>query len=60
MKYIPDQPFRTPQGDVITAKALVAIHGTQHLQCYESKDKHDPETLTPMTPEEYEAYLDNE
>lgn len=53
-------PYRTANGDVITAKALVTISGKQHMECYENNEKHNPETLTQMTPEEYQAYMDND
>jgi len=53
-------PYRTANGDVITAKALVTVHGTQHLECYENSDKHNPETITPITPEEYQVYMEND
>lgn len=58
--FIPEQPFRTLTGDVITMKALVTINGVSHVESHQDNSKHYIETLTPMTAEQYEAWLDDE
>lgn len=60
IKFIPEQPFRTLTGSVITMKALVTINGICHVECHQDSEKHYLDTLTPLTAEQYETWLDDE
>ena len=57
MKFKYLKPFRNSEGNVITQKCLVTINGRQHIECNEDEKCHYPETLIPMSTEDYEAYL---
>lgn len=57
MEFEPNKPFRTDRGEVITMKALVTIIS---VRCNENQTEYKPDQLTPMTQEEYQAYMDND
>lgn len=52
------KPFRTMDGDIVSMKALISIHGAQLVEVIENNRRYDPGTLTPLTAAEYQAHLD--
>ena len=60
MEFIYNQPFRTSKGDVITMKTLVFNYGVEYAESHQNREKHYPDTLTPMSREEYKIYLEEQ
>lgn len=54
------QPFRTTDGDIVTMKALVTMHGEQAVEVHENNLRYAPAQLVPISTEEYEEYMNND
>ena len=53
------KPFRTSGGQIVAMKALLTIHGNQYVEVHEDSRRFPAGELTPITQEQYQAYLEN-
>lgn len=54
------KPFRTLDGDIVTMKALVIMHTEQSVEVHQNSTRYAPAELTPISPSEYEEYMNND